>query len=284
MNCLFCSSYIESSFHLFWDCIVAKSIWFGCSWCVRTSVPSISNWEEWIDWFTMSANRPPAMDLNCFLGGAAIIFESIWKERNSLLHGKQQTPLKVQVQYINSRFHEMNTIKESTNPPNMEWNPPPEGWIACNSDIAIGQSQATRAAVFRDTTGSILCVTTFRSTHCDPLPGEISAIIEGAAAAAKFGFKNVIFQNDSLNAVSALKSNTADIQKLHFNIQEKVKKFIDLSAEFNIHEIIWTPRSCNGVAHSVAQWENRNNIFGVLDIPNFDDFLQMIAADGHLSV
>uniref|UniRef100_A0A803QSN5 Reverse transcriptase domain-containing protein n=1 Tax=Cannabis sativa TaxID=3483 RepID=A0A803QSN5_CANSA len=171
MNCLFCSSYIESSFHLFWDCIVAKSIWFGCSWCVRTSVPSISNWEEWIDWFTMSANRPPAMDLNCFLGGAAIIFESIWKERNSLLHGKQQTPLKVQVQYINSRFHEMNTIKESTNPPNMEWNPPPEGWIACNSDIAIGQSQATRAAVFRDTTGSILCVTTFRSTHCDPLPG-----------------------------------------------------------------------------------------------------------------
>uniref|UniRef100_A0A803PT53 RNase H type-1 domain-containing protein n=1 Tax=Cannabis sativa TaxID=3483 RepID=A0A803PT53_CANSA len=255
-NCLFCSSYIESSFHLFWDCIVARSIWFGCSWCVRTSVPSISNWEEWTDWFIVSANRPHVMDLNCFLGGAGIIFESIWKERNSLLHGKQPIPLKVQVEYINSRFHEMDTIKESTNPPNIEWNPPPVGWIACNSDIAIGQFQATGAAVFRDTTGSILRVTTFRSNHCDPLPGEISAIIEGAAEAAKFGYRNVIFQSDSLNAVSALKSNTSDIQKLHFNIQEKVKKFIELSAEFNIHEIIWTPRSCNGVAHSVAQWAN----------------------------
>uniref|UniRef100_A0A803PAK8 RNase H type-1 domain-containing protein n=1 Tax=Cannabis sativa TaxID=3483 RepID=A0A803PAK8_CANSA len=116
---------------------------------------------------------------------------------------------------------ELSAIKEPSDPPNAQWNPPPQGWIACNSDIGIGHSQASGAAVFRDTTGTILSVITFKSNHCDPLPGEISAILEGAAAAVKFGYKNVIFQSDSLNAVSALKTSATDIQNLHFNIQDK---------------------------------------------------------------
>ncbi|KAM6589392.1 hypothetical protein CsatA_011997 [Cannabis sativa] len=221
------------------------------------------------------------MNLNRFLGGAALIFEVIWKERNSILHGKQPIPLKVRIDHINSRLWELDSIQECTDPLNAEWTPPPEGWIACNSDVAIGQSQSTGAAVFRDAYGTILGISTFKSHFSDPLPGEVEAICEGAAAAINLGFRNVIFQSDSLNAVSAMKSRNSDVQKLHFNIQDKVKKFIDLSAKFNLEDVIWTPRSCNSVAHSVAQWANRNNMFGVLDLANFDDFLQLIAADGH---
>ncbi|XP_060969524.1 uncharacterized protein LOC133036798 [Cannabis sativa] len=281
ITCANCSSSEESSFHLFWECTLARAIWFGCSWNIRTSIPFLSNWEEWMQWFIERDNRPYAMNLNRFLGGAALIFESIWKERNSILHGKQPIPLKVRIDHINSRLCELDSIQECTDPLNTEWNPPPEGWIACNSDVAIGQSQSTGAVVFRDAYGTILGISTFKSHFSDPLPGEVDAICEGAAAAINFGFRNVIFQSDLLNAVSAMKSRDSDVQKLHFNIQDKVKKFIDLSAKFNLHEVIWTPRSCNGVAHSVARWANRNNMFGVLDLANFDDFLQLIVADGH---
>uniref|UniRef100_A0A803PH45 Reverse transcriptase domain-containing protein n=1 Tax=Cannabis sativa TaxID=3483 RepID=A0A803PH45_CANSA len=108
--------------------------------------------------------------------------------------------------------------------------PPPEGWMACNSDIVIGHNQSTGAAVFRDHTGTILRIHSFRLNHCDPLPGKVSAVCEGAAVAIDLGYRNIVFQCDSLNAIAALKSSSSDIHKLHFNIQDKVHKFCTIAA------------------------------------------------------
>uniref|UniRef100_A0A803PEP7 CBS domain-containing protein n=1 Tax=Cannabis sativa TaxID=3483 RepID=A0A803PEP7_CANSA len=230
--CSFCSASVKDNFHLFWECIYARAIWFGCSWSFRADVVSVSNWDDWLGWFSNANNRPSYLGFNQLLGGAAIIFESIVEA-------------------------------------------PPEGWVACNSDVAIGQNQSSGAAVFRDNMGTILRIASFRLNHCDPLPGEVSAVCESAAVAVELGYKNIVFQCDSLNAVAALKSKSKDIHNLQFNIQDNVHKFLSFAGKLNLWEIIWTPRTCNGVAHSVAHWANRNNKFGFIDLANFDDSLQL---------
>uniref|UniRef100_A0A803PM53 Reverse transcriptase domain-containing protein n=1 Tax=Cannabis sativa TaxID=3483 RepID=A0A803PM53_CANSA len=282
LRCPICSSSTESSLHLFWECNFAKAVWFGCLWSLRTTSTSASSWEEWLDWFQQSDNRPANLDLNQFLGGVAIIFDSIWKERNSIIHEGRSSPIEVIIKLINLRLHE---LVPSCTPRAVEqtcWNPPPEGWVTCNSDVAIGRYHSTGAAVFRDASGAILNIVTFRATNCDPLSGEVAAIHEGAAAAVQFGYRNVVFQSDSLGAVNAIRSNPMETNKLQFNIQDKVASFFILSHSLNLWEVQWIPRSCNCVAHSAAHWANRHNIFGVLDLATFDDFLQQYTADGHV--
>uniref|UniRef100_A0A803QHJ4 Reverse transcriptase domain-containing protein n=1 Tax=Cannabis sativa TaxID=3483 RepID=A0A803QHJ4_CANSA len=282
LQCPICSCSTESSLHLFWECHFAKAVWFGCMWSLRTTSTSASSWEEWLEWFQHSDNRPANLDLNQFLGGAAIIFDSIWKERNSIIHEGRSTPIEVIIKLINLRLHE---LVPSCTPRAVEqtcWNPPPEGWVTCNSDVAIGRYHSAGAAVFRDASGTILNVVSFRATNCDPLSGEIAAIHEGAAAAVHFGYRNVVFQSDSLDAVNAIRSNPMETNKLQFNIQDKVANFFILSRSLNLWEVQWIPRSCNCVAHSAAHWANRYNIFGVLDLATFDDFLQQYTADGHV--
>ncbi|KAM6587940.1 hypothetical protein CsatA_010545 [Cannabis sativa] len=243
-----------------------------------------TNWEEWLDWFSKSDNRLANLDFNQCLRGAAIVFDSIWKERNKIIHEGNSTPIAVTINFINFRLCELIPTRDSCDALQSAWNPPPKGWLACNSDVAIGHSQSAGAVVFRDTSRTILNLLTLRTNHCDPLPGEVAALCEGAVAAVKLGYRNIIFQCDYLNVVTALRSNPAEIHKLHFNIQDKVEHFLSLVENFNLWEVQWIPRTCNGVAHSVAQWASRNNKFGVLDLANFDDFLQSFTADGHGSI
>ncbi|XP_030497467.2 uncharacterized protein LOC115713122 [Cannabis sativa] len=250
--CAFCSTSVENSFHLFWECNYVRAIWFGCCWSLRADVTSVSNWDSWLAW-----------------------------EQNGRLDDKKSTPIAITINFINNRIQELSPPYNSSDSLQLEWKPPPEGWMACNSDVAIGNNQSTGAAVFRDHTGTILRIHSFRLNHCDPLPGKVSAVCEGAAVAVDLGYRNIVFQCDSLNAIAALKSSSSDIHKLHFNIQDKVHKFCTIAGKFNLWEITWTPRTCNGVAHYVAQWANRNNKFGFIDLANFNDFPQLANADDH---
>uniref|UniRef100_A0A803PX00 Reverse transcriptase zinc-binding domain-containing protein n=1 Tax=Cannabis sativa TaxID=3483 RepID=A0A803PX00_CANSA len=84
--------------------------------------------------------------------------------------------------------------------------------------------------------------------------------------------------------IAALKTKSQDIHNLQFNIQDYVHKFLSFAGKLNLWEIVWAPRACNGVAHSVAQWANRINKFGFIDLANFGDSLQLFNADGHGSV
>ncbi|XP_030508975.2 uncharacterized protein LOC115723630 [Cannabis sativa] len=283
-TCTFCFTCAENSFHLLWECQYARAIWFGCSWSVRADVISVSNWDEWMGWFSNATNRPSFLDFNTFLGGAAIIFENIWRERNGRIHDRRSNPFVVSINSINNRLGELMQPTDSVHTNPSQWQPPPEGWVACNSDVAIGQNQSSGAAIFRDSGGNILRSASFRLNHYDPLPGEVAAVCESAGLAVELGYDNLVFQCDSLNAVAALKTKSQDIHKLQFNIQEYVHKFLSIAGKFNLWEIVWTPRGCNGVAHSVAQWANRFNKFGFIDLANFGDSLQLLSADGHGSV
>ena len=42
---------IESPIHLFWNCQVARALWFGSEWKVKTDAIFFQSWEGLIDGF-----------------------------------------------------------------------------------------------------------------------------------------------------------------------------------------------------------------------------------------
>uniref|UniRef100_A0A803PX04 Uncharacterized protein n=1 Tax=Cannabis sativa TaxID=3483 RepID=A0A803PX04_CANSA len=278
-NCSLCNGEMETSLHLFWKCNFARALWFGCRWQVRTTVTPIDSWESWLEWFSAESHRPQNIHLHLFLGGAAIIFESIWRERNNLSHGCPPTTIGAIIQHINLRIQEISDDFEPQANVLKTWLPPPPGWVVCNTDVSIGKSQTAGAAVFRDEFGTVINCFTFRLTVSEPLIGETMTLCKGAEEAAKKGFRKVIFQNDCANAISALKTKLQEINSLNFNIQELVLEFIGTSSSFNLWEASWIPRNLNGVAHSVAKWANQNNYFGWFDLPLEDGPLRSVLTE-----
>uniref|UniRef100_A0A803PTC7 RNase H type-1 domain-containing protein n=1 Tax=Cannabis sativa TaxID=3483 RepID=A0A803PTC7_CANSA len=147
------------------------------------------------------------------------------------------------------------------------------GWIMCNSDISIGKTQSAGAVIFRQEDNKIVKIVTFLSNYCDPLPGELQAICEGAASARLLGYKNVIFFSDSAAAVDSIRNARSNLSKLHHNLRDLITNLVEAASALSNWETHWTPRQHNGVAHALARWANRNNHFGVFDLADFDGSL-----------
>ncbi|XP_060969677.1 uncharacterized protein LOC133036919 [Cannabis sativa] len=280
--CPLCSAAPEDSLHLFWDCDFARGIWFGCNWQMRTSTVMIRSWDEWLKWFSITHHRHGSQQLDSFLGGAAIIFESIWRVRNKLCHEGNPTPICLVIQGINQRLKEIelqNSNLSATFHDSQGFAPPP-GWLICNSDISIGKSQSAGASIFFDEDNRIVKIVTFLSNYCVPLPGELHAISKGAESAVSLGYKNVIFLSDSAAAIDAIRIARSDCNNLHYNLRELIPSFLTATDSLCNWETHWISRRHNGVAHALAKWANQTNTFGTFDLSDFDGSLQSWIADG----
>uniref|UniRef100_A0A803PI61 Reverse transcriptase domain-containing protein n=1 Tax=Cannabis sativa TaxID=3483 RepID=A0A803PI61_CANSA len=221
-------------------------------------------------WWKILSNSLPIR------GGAAIIFEKIWKERNIINHNGNPSPINVLLHQINTRLWEsMETQVTSVGPTIIsdKWVPPPEGWCMCNTDVVIGHHCTIGAAVFRNSAEEFLSVHTTKLHYKDPLVGEIASLYWGAKNAIILGHKNIILQCDSAGAISTISCKKWDIHMLNHNIQELVANFHTLAEKLHLWETRWIPRKLNCVAHDVAQWTIRSSQFENIEVANFDSFL-----------
>jgi len=93
-----------------------------------------------------------------------------------------------------TKYDKTSEVWKSPSPPNFK----------INYDTAIRATFSAKAAVCRDSTGSIIKCTSIISSHYSALYGEATATLLAACLAASLGLSSFILEGDSLNITMAL--------------------------------------------------------------------------------
>ncbi len=165
--CPLCNNYEESTLHLFFQCSISRSIWFGLSWGVHPDILNVHRCEDVVKLLTeppMNAQGP--IDLKNLKTHAAILMactlDCIWCLRNKVVHGTTPINLPLIVKdlelSITKHLSSLSTVRIATAPldPVMVWTPPPAGSIKINTDVAVHTNFSTLAVIARDHQGFVL--------------------------------------------------------------------------------------------------------------------------------
>jgi ribonuclease HI len=134
------------------------------------------------------------------------------------------------------------------------WQKPPEGSWKINVDGAFWDREKKGAwgFVVRDDQGNaVLAGAGSLMSISDALIAETHACIAALQAAADHGLQNIVLESDSLILVRALQSDLYDRARGGMLFREA--KYI-MAMNFNTVIAVHTPRSCNVVAHTLAQF------------------------------
>ena len=77
-SCVLCGSEPETTTHLFFYCQVARAIWFGCSWGIRTDKMNIASNEDILK-VVLNLDELSTIQM-------AVTMEAIWHLRNQVRH------------------------------------------------------------------------------------------------------------------------------------------------------------------------------------------------------
>ncbi|XP_023923312.2 uncharacterized protein LOC112034728 [Quercus suber] len=164
-NCVFYSKEPEIATHLFFHCQVARAIWFGCSWGIRTDKMNIASN---VDILKVVLNLDELSTLQM-----ADIMEAIWHPRNQVWHNGNEVNIisticnaknKVK-EYLNALDHKQdNDRREELT----SWIPPPKNYIKLNVDAAVSKAFTSLAVVARNKFGKMLKVWARIHDLCTP--------------------------------------------------------------------------------------------------------------------
>uniref|UniRef100_A0A2N9GTN8 Reverse transcriptase domain-containing protein n=1 Tax=Fagus sylvatica TaxID=28930 RepID=A0A2N9GTN8_FAGSY len=257
-SCSLCNAEPESSAHLFFNCTVARAIWYGGSWCFRSDSISVQNNEDIVKivldppCLGRLQNKAELKDHYSLIMGTTI--EAIWNLRNRVLHNGEHINLDAIVNNIESRILEYKLSKE---PPNQKvpteparWCCPPPNVVKLNVDAAIASDFSTLAVIARDSNGNILKAWAKRSSHSDPLQAETCAILWALKLAAEESFLHILVEGDSKISFDAIQGEST----VPWSISSIVSNVIELRKVFVSCDFCWVGREANFVAHSLAKF------------------------------
>jgi ribonuclease HI len=257
-SCSLCNAEPESGAHLFFNCTVARAIWYGGSWCFRSDSISVQNNEDIVKivldppCLGRLQNKAELKDHYSLIMGTTI--EAIWNLRNRVLHNGEHINLDAVVNNIESRILEYKLSKE---PPNQKvpteparWCCPPPNVVKLNVDAAIASDFSTLAVIARDSNGNILKAWAKRSSHSDPLQAETCAILWALKLAAEESFLHILVEGDSKISFDAIQGEST----VPWSISSIVSNVIELRKVFVSCDFCWVGREANFVAHSLAKF------------------------------
>uniref|UniRef100_A0A2N9I6C8 RNase H type-1 domain-containing protein n=1 Tax=Fagus sylvatica TaxID=28930 RepID=A0A2N9I6C8_FAGSY len=147
---------------------VARAIWFGCKWGLRTGNLQVSNNSDIVKLALEPPIAPHSADLSPKKEQEqnslrmALTLEAIWNLRNQVLHKGRKVNILSVINLLEIRYNEFVQMlghKGSiTAPEAMRWQKPPTGTIKLNVDATLNKNSAWLGVVARDEKGIILKV------------------------------------------------------------------------------------------------------------------------------
>ncbi|XP_048502189.1 uncharacterized protein LOC125498277 [Beta vulgaris subsp. vulgaris] len=130
-----------------------------------------------------------------------------------------------------------------------QWRKPSQGRGKLNSDAAVKENRCGVGIIIRDGVGDVLLAAGVRMMDVSsPEEAEARAILFGLQTAFDAGLRNLEVESDCLNVIKLLNGH-----KARTLTQVVVNDTLALSNLFSFCSFSFANRSCNKVAHSVAQ-------------------------------
>ncbi|KAF4372094.1 hypothetical protein F8388_000310 [Cannabis sativa] len=266
--CPICGEDVETIFHLLWKCNLAKAIWFNSPMGLRAELVDVNCWEHWKNWFKVDFNRPQNLTFQEILITALCVAETLWSERNSIVHSQSRCPPQKVLLNVNNKIRDHLKVACNEVTEFCEWRPPPDSWLCCNCDISVDEEGVVLATVVRDDKGNIVTIKTERSLSTDPLIGEGLAVCMAADLMHKMRVKNVIFQSDNMEVATDLSMESG--KDIHFKLTDIRKRFHQLCSQFTGWGIGHVNRRCNYMAQNVAAWARETRRIGLTKPTDMD--------------
>uniref|UniRef100_A0A803NUW7 Reverse transcriptase domain-containing protein n=1 Tax=Cannabis sativa TaxID=3483 RepID=A0A803NUW7_CANSA len=199
----------------------------------------VNGWEQWKDWFMVDINKPPNLTFLEIIVTAFCVVETVWHERNSIVHSQSRSPISKVVFTVNSKIRDH---------------------IKVASNDVVDFYGVVLATVVRDDKGHIVTIKTERSSTTDPLIGEGLAVCMAAELIIEMRAKYVIFQSDNMEVARDLSTESGI--DIHFKLIHLRRCFHQLCTQLSSWGIRHVNRRCNYMAHNVAKWAKETKVIG----------------------
>ncbi|XP_074318065.1 uncharacterized protein LOC141654850 [Silene latifolia] len=252
--CSLCNSSIESSIHLFRDCVVAQRVWEGIDLLSGEEACEGST-RDWVEerWRDFGARECGWFMVGCW---------ALWEHRNNVVfNGKEVDPFGV-VKRIRDVMDEIegggfvrsrqrgDGMVEGTVGKQMGWSVPKDGFVKINTDAGVREGEGVSLGVVcRDGGGKVLWgLSIVKEQAWEVHVAEAVAVLEAVREAGRRGHAKIIVESDCIQVVNALRKPAAGRSIFSLVLDD----IIALCNSFT--SVVWSyiRRSCNGVAHALA--------------------------------
>ncbi|XP_060965574.1 uncharacterized protein LOC133034497 [Cannabis sativa] len=266
--CPLCGLGEESMEHLFLSCEVAMHLWRSSPWGIY---PVCNNGIRVWDWVKFIWNlKSRGIHVEAVFLYASIVVETIWRVRNDLIHNNSRLNVMKCIDQICNSYAELHdTFLPSPAPSLSEtWRAPPQEWVKLNCDVRVGLDSMCTAVVARNHLGKVVRVYTARLDFSDALCGEAAACCAAVSMALEANFQFVLVESDSRVVINALNG-----MESHWAIENYISFCTKSSPSFICCNFVYARRTCNFVAHNVANWAFVNKLYGIIPVSSIPENL-----------
>ncbi|XP_057993191.1 uncharacterized protein LOC110673965 [Hevea brasiliensis] len=215
----------------------------------------------------------------------AITCSIIWKDRNRAIFENYQLNPRELALRIHASLLELEqalTIRippiPETFPPSstVSWNPPPQGVLKLNFDVAYNCQVASIVVVVRNFKVEIIDGVAKQVIRANSLAGEAQTLLEAVLLAKNIGATSFIFESDSTLLISAL----SDPLFTNWHIRASVAAIKNITTCFREVQFSLIKRQANKAADCVAKLLFKNSLLcnWIYNLPS--ELCSILSVDG----
>ncbi|KAL5551694.1 hypothetical protein UlMin_001870 [Ulmus minor] len=255
--CPICNAHAENSLHLLFFRDLSMRIWLASPWSLRSERIACQTPVEGLQflWNVEDSDNHLAeheLGNRNIVFFASVLFDLIWKYRNSVTHGAaHSSPYSILHSILKTYSSLVDSFPRRTTGVTPSWTPPPFDWIKINCDAALNDSGSSIACVARNDKADIIRWEARRIDLCSLLVAEALAVDMAIKMVVQANWRYICLASDSKIVIEALQIRNSDSPWSISSILDNCKLNV---CNFSAYSFVFSSRAANLLAHNLAKW------------------------------